>query len=250
MELTLFPNFAERCNQPELMDGLDGLDYSREEFLGSLADLRRVNQYLGGTRALTQHLFPMIQSLGKSRIRLLDVGTGSADIPMAIVEWARKGNLGIEFVVLDLNPLAVQDARNQTADYPEISVVCADAMQLPFKSQSFDFALTSLFLHHLSTPQAIGVVRELARVSQIAWIINDLHRHPIAYYSIRVLTGLFTDNRLVRHDAAVSVLRGFTRNEFQNILHSAQVRARVFRHFPYRFVVVGTNLSETSSVRG
>jgi ubiquinone/menaquinone biosynthesis C-methylase UbiE len=242
MELTLFPDFSERCNQPEIMDGVD---YSSEEFLGSLADLRRVNQYLGGTRALTRHLFPMIESLRKSHIRILDVGTGSADIPVAIVEWARQKNLQIDFTVLDLNHLAVKDALQQTADYPEIQVVCADAMHLPFDNQSFDFAITSLFLHHLSTAQAAEVISDLTRVTRIAWIINDLHRHPVAYYAIRLLTSLFTSNRLVRHDAAVSVLRGFTRNEFLRILAEAKMQARIFRHFPYRFVVISEKYPST-----
>jgi 2-polyprenyl-3-methyl-5-hydroxy-6-metoxy-1,4-benzoquinol methylase len=232
----LFAKFAARSNQPEIMDGTD---YSAEELVESLADIRRVNRYLGGTRALTRHLFPLIERLGQRRIRLLDVGTGSADIPAVIVEWGRRRGIEIEFVVLDLNELAAQQARLQTAAHPEISVVQADAMKMPFADQSFDFVLTTLFLHHLNTGQAARVIADFARVARVAFIINDLRRHPIAYYSIRLLTQIFTRNRLVRHDAAVSVLRGFTKADLMELARVSGVGFRIFRHFPYRFILIG-----------
>ena len=85
----MFASFAERSREAELMDGAD---YTAAEMIENLADLRRVNRYLGGQRALTRHLFPMIQTVwatGPRRVRLLDVGAGSADIPARIVSWAR-----------------------------------------------------------------------------------------------------------------------------------------------------------------
>ena len=235
----VFAKFSERSDQPEIMDGTD---YSAEELIDSLADIRRVNKYLGGLSALTRHLFPMIEQLraaGQQRFRLLDVGTGSADIPAAIVDWARSRGLEMEFVVLDLNEFAVRAAKEQTTGYTEIKVVQADAMQMPFADQSFDFVLTTLFMHHLKTPQAARVILDFARVAKVAFIINDLRRHPVAYYAIKVLTRIFTRNRLVRHDAAVSVLRGFTESDLTELSQVACTPFRVFRHFPYRFILIG-----------
>ena len=232
----VFTKFAVRSNQPEL---IDGNDYSADELIDSLGDIRRVNRWLGGTRALTRHLFPMIEQLRRRQIRLLDVGTGSADIPAVIVEWGRQRGIEIDFVVLDLNELTTQTARTQTAGYPEIKVVQADAMRLPFADQSFDFVLATLFLHHLTAAQAARVLSDFARVARACFIINDLRRHPVAYYSIRALTQIFTRNRLVRHDAAVSVLRGFTESDLQELAQVADLRLRISRHFPYRFIVTG-----------
>lgn len=229
--------FAERSREAEL---IDGDNYSLEEFVGSLADLRRVNRYLGGRRALGAHLFPMIEATGRARVRLLDVGTGSADIPAAVVEWARRRGLRAEFVVLDLNHYAAREARRLTAAYPEISVVRADALQLPFAPGSFDFVLASLFLHHFEGPQAAELLRGFARAARVAFVANDLRRHPVAYYAIKILTRLGTANRLVRHDAALSVLRGFTERDLEEIGRAAGVRLRVFRHFPYRLIFMGT----------
>ncbi|MCI0338861.1 MAG: methyltransferase domain-containing protein [Acidobacteria bacterium] len=232
----LATNFEKRSNEAELMDGSD---YSLDELVENLADLRRVNRFLGGQHALTRHLYPMIESLGNRQVRLLDIGTGSADIPAKIVDWARARGLRIDFVVIDLNEIAAREALKQTEGYPEIKVVRADALSLPFDDCSFDFVLASMFLHHFENPQAAKLIRSFARVARVALIVNDLRRHPIAYYAIKLLAQLFTRNRLVRNDAAVSVLRGFTEIDIEDIAKSSQTKLQIFRHFPYRFILIG-----------
>lgn len=239
----LTTHFAQRSAELELMDGSD---FSAEEFIENLSDLRRINRWLGGQRALTQRLFPMLETLqaaGQQRIRLLDVGTGSADIPVRIVDWARRHQLTIEFVVMDLNELAARQAAMQTAGYPEIKIVCGDALSLPFADASFDFVLASLFLHHFETAQAAELLNGFARLAKVAFVINDLRRHPLAYYSIKLLSRLFTGNRLVRNDAAVSVLRGFAPADIAELELATNLRLDVFRHFPYRYIFINRSQS-------
>ncbi len=238
MPCGLTTSFAQRSAEIEL---IDGSDFSAEEFIESLSDLRRINRWLGGHRALTKRLFPMLKTLqaaGQTRIRLLDVGTGSADIPARIVDWARPRGLKIEFVVIDLNEIAAHQALVQTAEYPEIKTVCGDALNLPFADHSFDFVLASLFLHHFESAKAAELLSSFARVAKTAVVINDLRRHPLAYYSIKLLSRLFTGNRLVRNDAAVSVLRGFASPDIAEIELAAGLRLEVFRHFPYRYIFI------------
>jgi ubiquinone/menaquinone biosynthesis C-methylase UbiE len=236
MNLGFAPNFAERSKEAELMDGAD---YNPDELIENLAILRRVNRYLGGQSSLTRRLFPMIERLNRKRVRLLDIGTGSADIPARIVEWARSRDIKIDFVVIDLNEIAVRESRIQAAGYPEIKVVRADAMNLPFDDQSFDFVLATQFLHHFETPAAARLIRSFARVARVAFIVNDLRRHPISYYSVKFLTSILTRNRLVRNDAAVSVLRGFTESDIAEIQLAARTSLESFRHFPYRLIIIG-----------
>jgi 2-polyprenyl-3-methyl-5-hydroxy-6-metoxy-1,4-benzoquinol methylase len=239
MFTSLPANFDKRSNEAELMDGSD---YDADELIENLADLRRVNRFLGGQNALTRHLFPMIEGLQKKHVSLLDIGTGSADIPTRIVEWARLRGINIDFVVVDLNQIAAREAQTHTANYPEIKVICADAMNLPFDYGSFDFVLASMFLHHFETPLAAKLIRSFACMARVAFIINDLRRHPVAYYSIKALTRIFTRNRLVRNDSALSVLRGFTERDISEIEEIANTEIRTYRHFPYRLILIGQQI--------
>jgi ubiquinone/menaquinone biosynthesis C-methylase UbiE len=229
-------NFEKRSDEAELMDGSD---YSLDELVENLADLRRVNRYLGGQTALTRRLFPMIESLGRRDVRLLDIGTGSADIPQMIVKWARARGIDLDFVVLDLNEIAAREAQMLTSGYSEIDVVRADALRLPFADRSFDFVIASLFLHHFDNRDAAQLLRGFARVARVAFLVNDLRRHPVAYYSIKLLTRVFTRNRLVRNDAAVSVLRGFSQCDIEEIERESQIKLQTYYHFPYRIVLIG-----------
>lgn len=232
----MFADFTQRSTEAEL---IDGSDYGADEFIETLGDLRQVNKYLGGHRPLSHHLFPLIEAMGKQQIRLLDVGTGSADIPARIINWGRARGAQIEFVVVDLNEIAVHEAKAQNRDLPEIIPVRADALNLPFADRSFDFVIASLFLHHFETSQAAQLISSFARVARSGFIINDLRRHPIAYYSIKFLAQIFTQNRLVRNDAAVSVLRGFVESDIAEIARLSNTVIKIHRHFPYRFILIG-----------
>lgn len=240
-----FPGkFARRSSEPELIDG-DA--YGAAEYRECLADLRLINRHLGGRRVLARHLFPMIEAVsgGLDRpVRLLDIGTGSADLPAMIVDWGRARGIGIDFTVVDFNRLATIEALNQVVAYPEIRVVQADAFNLPFAEGGFDFVLASLFLHHFDDEAAARLVGNMARAAGVAFLINDLRRHPLAYYAIIMLTRIFTRNRLVRHDAALSVLRGFSGTELEAIARRAGVRISIHRHFPYRYLMTGSTIHE------
>jgi hypothetical protein len=59
--------------------------------------------------------------------------------------------------------------------------------------------------------------------SSIGFFINDLHRHVLAYQSIRLLVSLFSRSYLVKNDAPLSVLRGFRRAEWKEVLHRAGI---------------------------
>lgn len=226
---------GERSNQPEL---IDGSDYSRDEYVGSLGDLRWVNRSLGGRRALEKYLFPMLKTYAGARVRILDVGTGSGDLPIEIVKWARANRINVQLTIIDNNQLAASEALRMTKGFDEINVIRADAMQLPFPEASYDFVIASLFLHHFETPAAARLIAEFRRIARRAVIINDLRRHVIAYFGIKLLTSLLTSNRLVRHDAALSVLRAFKESDVREIAELAGVRLDALRSFPFRLVMI------------
>jgi ubiquinone/menaquinone biosynthesis C-methylase UbiE len=116
--------------------------------------------------------------------------------------------------------------------------VVGDALELPFREGTFDVVMASLFFHHLSNENCVRVLQQMWRIARRRVLVNDLHRHAVAYASIRLLTALFSKSGMVRHDGPISVLRAFRPAELLDISKTAGVPARVYRSFPYRLVLV------------
>ncbi len=230
----------ERRRGQELID-LPIENYSLSEYAGSLADIRKVNRFLGDYYAVLKHFSSLVPpnagSLARP-IRVLDVATGSADIPVAIVKWARGKGLQIEVTAIDNNPLAVREAAAFTLAYPEITVAVADGFLLPFENGSFDIVLCAKTLHHFSEEDTVRLLKEIDRVAAIGYMVMDLRRSWVAWSLITVLTRLFTRSRLTQHDGPMSVLRSYTVPELDALAERAGLAGRRVVKEPFWLMVV------------
>ena len=220
---------------------MDRPDQDPGELARSLADLRGVNRWLGGTRVVLHHLANLITRHPRPSYRVLDVATGSGDIPLEISAWARRRDLRIEIVATDNHPGTLAVARRHTAGDPAIRAEPADALDLPYPDGAFHFALCSTALHHFDDDaDAARVLRELHRVASIAAIVNDLARSRPALIGARLLAAtVWRRHPVTRHDGPLSVRRSFTPAELRTLAHQAGLpRAVVRAHFPFRLALV------------
>lgn len=235
-------NLPNRLRQHEWMDQGDvdpaALDHS-------LRFIRRINSLLGYSRATLSHLrrFSRAWAPGQ-RIALLDIATGSADIPLALARWAAHRGLDLQIVGLDRHPITANFAQrairtvSRNSHRPPIQLIRADALSLPFADNSFDYVMTNMFLHHLDDADVVRVLREMDRVARCGIIVADLLRHRRALAWITLFTCLASP--MLRHDATVSVQQSFTLPEILALRDRAGVDyARSFRHFGHRFVLAG-----------
>ncbi len=225
--------------RPELLD-LDEAPF--EEARESLSDVRRVNKYLSGYKVLLHHIRFFLEEHSLEReFTILDLATGSADQPIAVVKMMRRLNIKVRIVALDINAKMLNYAREETSDYPEIDLVQGDIHTPPFGENSFDLVINSLSLHHFAREEAVNILRAADFIGRRGFIINDLHRSRVAYAAIYILTRLMTKNRLTRYDAPVSVMNAFTPSEISDMAQEAGIKKfKVHRHFPYRIGLVGT----------
>jgi ubiquinone/menaquinone biosynthesis C-methylase UbiE len=196
---------TERCHEPELMDdfGITGPEVDL-----ALREIGAVNRYLGGVATSLAGLAPRLRGR-RQTVRLLDVGTGGGDLPIAIARRARRLGVPLEIVAVDLGADACRRAHASALDYPEITVVRADVFTLPFPPRSFHLAHCAMFLHHFTQEEIARILARLGGLVREGIVINDLHRHALAYHSIRILTRLFSRSRLFKNDAPLSVRRAF-----------------------------------------
>lgn len=226
----------KRSTEKEMMD-LPG--NPKELLLEDLRNLRIINRFLGGYRGVMKGLKRLVRKNGMSRFSLLDIGTGSADIPQIIVHWARNRGIEATVVALEPEPVTAAEAAHQTQCWPEITVIRGDGMAPPFQAASFDFVLSSQMLHHFSEEKIIVLLKTWSGLARKAILVSDLVRDPLAYYGIRVITQLFTRNQMTRFDGPLSVRKALTLNEWRELFREAAVgRYRVVPIFPYRQMTV------------
>lgn len=216
---------------------------SREQMAEALRFIRMVNRRLGGARAAVREIDRMAGEIGSDRaIRIIDIGTGAADIPMAIAQWARSVGRRVEITAVDLHPVTLELARELVlqAGFAEvITLVQGDALKLmeDYEAGSFDLAHAGMFLHHLRDIEVMTVLRIMDRLTKRGVIWNDLLRGWAGRVGVRLMT-MGTPAHL-KHDARVSVEAGFTKREAMELARRAGLRnAQVRTHLMHRFTLV------------
>lgn len=235
-ELPSSSSLARRRREAEWMDE-DGVD--SRELNRSLRFIRQANALFGYTRATLSHLerFSRGWKPGE-RIEIVDLATGSADVPLAIVRWAERRGFDVRVVGVDRHAKTVDAARQATIDEPRIRIVQGDALKLSFGAGSFDYVLCSMFLHHLSDAEAETVLRTMGALARRGIIAADLLRRRRAYLWIWLFT-IFA-NPIVRHDARVSVRQAFSKPEVLALRARAGLAFTAYhKHFGHRFVLAG-----------
>jgi ubiquinone/menaquinone biosynthesis C-methylase UbiE len=231
----MFERFRERSQE---LEHLDKGDYTPDEYEGCLRELRRVNRWLGDSRALRRSVLPDIARDAPREFSMLDVGAGSGELLREVAQWARRSGRRARLIGLELNARASEGLAEESRDFREIDSVRGDALRLPFDAGAFDYVMCSLFTHHFRDDACADVLGEMARVARRRVYCIDLHRHPVAYYFYTTAGRLFLHNRLVREDGALSILRGFRPRELSRLAERAGLSdVRVERRFPYRLVL-------------
>ena len=236
--ISLIPPRRFSEDDPELMDAPNpNPDVLRQD----LRNLRTINRFFGGYRAVRRHITDLIvRAESNDVIRILDLATGSADHPIGLVRLAHQLGRKIHITAVDRNPVTLSVARERTTQMPEIDVIEGDILQLQYPPQSFDIVLCSLALHHFSRNNAIRILNMMSSVSRIGLIVNDLDRSWLAAWAAWMYTHATSRNPLTLNDSYVSVLRAFTPRELNEMALAASVpHARVYRHPIFRLVLVG-----------
>lgn len=209
-------DLSRRCRLPELMDTEP---VAFEEFQDCLRDLTWINRWSLAYRPTLGWLDRVARARPGQALHILDVGFGHGDMLRRIAGWAVKRGVTVRLTGVDLNPWSARTARLATPPELEIDYRVGDVFEL--KDEGFDIVISALFTHHLDDAGLVRFIGWMERRGAVGWFINDLHRHPIPYWFVRGMVRTVPVNRLVVHDAPVSVARGFTRRDWRERLRAA-----------------------------
>jgi len=232
--------FASAQRAPDI-ELVDAGDYTGDEIRDNLADLRFFNKWLGGARLMRRQVAPLMGGVpAGSSITLLDIATGSGDIPAVIASWARGRGVTMHPLGLDVSADVLGEARRRHIAGDSIPhFVRAASVRLPHADASIDFAISSNFLHHLDDDAALATLREMKRVARRGVVVIDLMRTRAALSLVWLATRITTTNRLTRHDGPLSVARAFTVAELGRLVDKAGFSGAIVRRAgPVRMVMV------------
>lgn len=224
--------FSHRSLEKELLDG-EGFDF--QDISRNLQELDFINAHLGG-HAITISGFKKL--LGKeTKISVCEIGCGGGDNLNALEIYCRKKRIEVEFTGIDINAECIEYARSNIRD-KRTRYIIDDYKKVQFDEKP-DILFSSLFCHHFSDDELVEMLQWMKAHATVGFFINDLQRHPLAYYSIRVLTKCFSKSYLVRNDAPLSVLRGFKKKDWINLFRKAQITGYQIKwKWAFRFLII------------
>lgn len=209
----------------------------------NLGELDLLNRYLGG-HAISLAGIKCLMTDRNKVYHIVDLGCGSGDVLKYIARWARKNQFQVKLTGVDNNPEAIKYLEDHSSDYPEISGVAADYTYFLETALAVDIVHCSLFCHHLEDKTLQELFQRLKVHVRTGFVINDLQRNPLAYYSVWFLTRLFNGSALSKHDGPVSVLRGFKRKEIALLLQKAGLTGYSIQwKWIFRYLVVVKNFN-------
>jgi 2-polyprenyl-3-methyl-5-hydroxy-6-metoxy-1,4-benzoquinol methylase len=223
-------DISRRAVEPEL---LDTRPQTKEALDGALDFLELTNRRFGGAQVMLSRFDDWRARWPADRlVRVLDVGTGSGDMPRAIVGWAARRHLRVHVTGLELVPSIAAIARARLQGQPGTAILEGNLFDLAATGATFDYVIASLLLHHVDPPDTCTALAALDRLAEHGLIVSDLQRTWSAYLVIGAVSWLF-GNAMVRHDGPVSVRRAFRAHELEELARAAGLGYLVARDERY-----------------
>lgn len=228
----MFIDTRTRSNEIEIMDDLE---MSGESLISSLDKLASINKWLGGNKITIDGLKVILQNQSKDKtIRMVDLGCGNGDMLRKVADFGRKNGYTFKLIGIDANQSTIDYAIQLSADYPEISFRTEDVLSEEFKTHTYDIAMCTLFLHHFEDPIALDFIQTLIKNAKVGVLINDLHRHWLAYTLFKLLT-LVVGNEMTKKDGLTSILKAFKRKDFERFSEKINYKSTITWRWAFRF---------------
>lgn len=239
-------DLSRRSYQKELLDR-DDIPFN--DIKRNMQELNFINTYLGGhsiTIAGLKKIIQHAQSKANEKILICEIGCGGGDNLRAIGGWCEKNNFSASFMGIDINADCIRVAKANCKDL-EAEFIHSDYTLVQFQNKP-SIIFSSLFCHHFTNEELVQMLVWMETYSTAGFFINDLHRHVLAYQSIKWLSRIFSKSYLVKNDAPISVARGFTKHEWLLLLQAAGIQQfTIHWKWAFRWLITAFKGNDPSS---
>lgn len=211
---------------------MDDLELGGPQLRHTLKLLARINALLGGDVVTLKGVKKALHGIDHLKgLHIVDVGCGEGSQLRVLARYSRKHKLDWHFSGVDANGECINFARERSLDYPEIEYLQQDVFN--WDMPECDLWIATLFMHHFSDEEIIGMIESGKAKVNIAWVINDLHRSWIAY-GLFWFVSLFARNSMIRNDGLLSIKKGFKKEELYNLANKLGLTTTVSWHWAFR----------------
>ena len=204
----------KRSFDPAVLEMMDRPQPDSAELERDLKRIRQLNRWFGSYRLICHFVRRWIKP--DDNMRIVDLATGSGDIPRLIVHYARKIGAKVEIDALDRQFATLESARKLSAAYPEISYHGTNILDWS-PAEAYDIVLCTLALHHFSDEDAVSVLQRCRESSRNFVLVSDLRRGILATAGVHLLTALIFREPMTRYDARLSAERAFSFSEMRKL---------------------------------
>jgi 2-polyprenyl-3-methyl-5-hydroxy-6-metoxy-1,4-benzoquinol methylase len=221
-----------RSKETEIMDDLD---MSGDLLIKTLDQIAKINKWLGGNRVTVNGVRELLKDSDTNKaITIIDLGCGNGDMLRELANFGRQQGYSFKLIGLDANQTTIEYAKKLSVEFSEISYEKQDVLSSDFQTRRFDIALCTLFLHHFEDKVALYFLKKTRNQSSIGLVINDLHRHTIAYFLFWIVATII-GNPMVKTDGLISILRGFKRNEIEAYAKQLNLKSSLIWRWAFRY---------------
>lgn len=215
----------------------------------ALAEVTRVNKYLGGQQVTLEGLRYFFDRFPQKSYTILDVGCGDGAMLRSIANFARKGSIAVKLIGIDINPKSIALAQKRSQDFPEVSFHVQDVFKLNKTHQEIDIITSTLTMHHFTDAEILMFLAQFLKLANLGVVINDLQRSTIAYRLFQAYSRVFMRSEMARHDGLISIERAFTKNELLSFTSKLGVQSfSIKRRWAFRYLWILENQKSQSQV--
>ena len=230
--MNLLVSTTYRSEDQEIMDDLD---YNDPILYDTLDKLAKINLWLGGNKVTINGLKKALKNHPKNEaITIIDLGCGGGDLLREVSKFGKRNNYQFHLIGIDANQHTIDYAKRLSKTYDNIEFEAIDIFSEAFDALNYDVVLTTLFLHHFREEELVSFLKPVLKEAKLGIIVNDLHRHKLAYYLFKLLCTTIK-NKMIVEDGLTSVLRGFKRQELVEISEQLDSNYQIKWKWAFRF---------------
>lgn len=231
----MFPKLHQRASAAELMDDFTS---GGEELREALRELRRLNRLFAASAPTLYGVKQLWRDAGKPKqLAITDVGAGSGDVNRRVLQWASKQGVTVMITLVDMTEEACAEARQLYMDEPRVQVVRGNLFTLP--EARTDIVTGTQLLHHFSEEELPRAVASMLRAARLGVVVNDIHRHWIAWTAVWLATRVISSNKYILNDGPLSVAKGFRSQDWKRLKQTMGINQMLYSWRPlFRYAVV------------